>query len=248
MENPRSTATPVRIVFNSSQIHKGVSLHSFMAKFKTNLLDLLFRFCEGPVVLIGDIKKIYNSVFLEELEQHTHRFLWQDLKSELPPDIWCITRVNMGDKPAGDIAIEAKDLTADLFHDDHQRASTFNKESSKVKAWAFGGNGAAEASSEEQKVLGVHWEAAADVIHMKVHLNLSPKRRNIRTEPDSLTSQIPDSIPLVLTRRLVLQQVMGVFDPYGFLAPFMLFAKILLRETWTHKLHWDETLPAPLDG
>ena len=283
VENPKSTTTPVRIVFNSSQIYKGVSLNSFLAKgpdsFKTNLLGMLFRFREGPVVLIGDIKKMYNSVFLEELEQHTHRFLWRDLKTELPPDVWCITRVNMGDKPAGAIAIEAKDLTADLFHDDHPRAATFIKESSyvddlvdsvasleeahdlaqgtdgilakggfKVKAWAFGGKGVAEANSEEQKVLGVHWEAAADVIRVKVHLNFSPKRRNVRTEPDLLPSQVPDSLPLVLTRRLVLQQVMGVFDPYGFLAPFMLFAKILLRETWTHKLHWDETLPAPLDG
>ena len=38
----------------------------------------------------------------------------------------------MGDKRAGAIAIEAKELTADLFHDDHPRAATFVKESSYV--------------------------------------------------------------------------------------------------------------------
>ena len=282
VENPKSTTTPVRIVFNSSQLYKGVSLNFFLAKvpdtFKTNLLGMLIRFREGPVVLIGDIKKMYNSVYLDELEQHTHRFLWRDLEVDSPPNIWCITRVNMGDKPAGAIAIEAKDLTADLFQHDQRDAATFIKASAyvddlvdsveslqvaqdlaegadrilskggfKVKSWAFGGRNVSEASSEEQKVLGVHWIASKDVVLFKVHLNFSPKKCNVRTEPDLLPSQVPRSLPLVLTRRLVLQQVMGVFDPYGILAPFMLQAKILLRETWIYHLQWDEELPDTLD-
>ena len=239
---------------------------------------MLIRFREGPVVLIGDIKKMYNSVYLDDLEQHTHRFLWRDLEVDRPPDIWCITRVNMGDKPAGAIAIEAKDLMADLFQHDHPDAATFIKASAyvddlvdsveslqvaqdlaqgadrilskggfKVKSWAFRGRNVPEASSEEQKVLGVHWIASKDVVLFKVHLNFSPKKRNVRTEPDLLPSQVPRSLPLVLTRRLVLQQVMGVFDPYGILAPFMLQAKILLRETWIYHLQWDEELPDALD-
>ena len=104
-----------------------------------------------------------------------------------------------------------------------------------------------EASSEGQKVLGVHWIASKDVVLFKVHLNFSPKKRNVRTEPDLLPSQVPRSLPLVLTRRLVLQQVMGVFDPYGILASFMLQAKILLWETWIYHLQWDEELPVTLD-
>ena len=136
VENPKSLTTPVRIVFNSSQLYKGVSLNSFLAKgpdsFKTNLLGMLLRFREGPVVMIGDIRKMYNSVYLAELEQHTHRFLWRDLKVDSPPETWCITRVNMGDKPAGAIAIEAKDRTADLFKHINPAAAEFIKGSSYV--------------------------------------------------------------------------------------------------------------------
>ena len=62
--------------------------------------------------MIGNIRKMYNSVQLNILEQHTHRFL--DLEDR-PPDVWSITRVNMGDKPAGTISTEAKDRTAELF-------------------------------------------------------------------------------------------------------------------------------------
>ena len=110
VENPNSVSTPVRIVFNSSQPFKGVSLNSCLAKgpdsFRTNLLGILLRFREDFVVIVGDIRKTYNSVRLEKLEQHTHRFLWRNLENR-KPDIWTITRVNMGDKPAGAIAIEA---------------------------------------------------------------------------------------------------------------------------------------------
>ena len=115
---PKSLTTPVRIVFNSSQIDRGVSLNSFLAKgadtFKNNLLGMLLRFREEAVVLIGDVWKMYNSVYLEPLEQHTHQFLWRDLEDR-PPDIWCITRINMGAKPAGTISIEAKERTLEMF-------------------------------------------------------------------------------------------------------------------------------------
>ena len=277
VESPKSLSTPVRIVFNSSQLYKGVSLNSFLAKgpdsFKTNLLGMLLRFRERPVVLVGDIRKMYNSVFLDEVAQHTHRFLWRDLNVDNPPDVWCITRVNMGDKPAGAIAIEAKDRTADLFRHIHPKASDFIKGSSyvddlvdsfdnldiaqevakgvdeilvkggfQVKGWNYGGRDIQVASSEVQKVLGVSWVASDDILLVQTQLNFSPKRRNIRTGPNLLPNEVPDMLPQTLTRRIVLQQVMSIFDPYGLLAPFVLIAKILLRETWTQQLQWDDLL------
>jgi hypothetical protein len=45
------------------------------------------------VTLIGDIRKMFNSVYLKALEQHCHRFLWRDLQQHRPPDIYVIQRV-----------------------------------------------------------------------------------------------------------------------------------------------------------
>ena len=119
LEQPKSESTPVRIVFNSSQKYKGLSLNDCLAKgpdcYNNNLLGMLIRFRENPTVLIGDIKKMYNSVLLEEMEMHMHRFLWRECDSSRPPDIWAITRVNLGDKPSGTIAITAKNNTAHMF-------------------------------------------------------------------------------------------------------------------------------------
>ena len=76
---PKSSTTPVRIVFNSSQVTKGISLNGALAKgpdnYIDNLVGLLIRWRENSVALVGDIRKMYNSVHLNELEVQTHRFL-----------------------------------------------------------------------------------------------------------------------------------------------------------------------------
>ena len=279
VENPKSTTTPVRIVFNSSQPYRGVSLNSCLAKgpdsYRTNLLGVLLRFREEKVVLIGDIRKMYNSVHLAILEQHTHRFLWRNMEDRAP-DVWCVTRVNMGDKPAGAIAVEAKDLTAERFKEVSPEAASLIVESAyvddlvdsvaeeqkarslaadaekilekggfKLKEWFFGGVGVDNKDeSGVLQVLGVHWDPREDVIQFKPVLNFSRKRRGLRVGPPLTRDQLPDALPSTLTRRIVLEQVMGIYDPLGILAPFLLQAKILLRETWSEKLDWDDPLPS----
>lgn len=48
---------------------------------------------------------MYNSVWLEDLEMHLNRFLWRDTEdSEIEEYEEYITRVNIGDRPAGCIA------------------------------------------------------------------------------------------------------------------------------------------------
>ena len=102
--NTKSHSTPVRIVFNYSQVFQGVSLNSYLAKgpdsYMNNLLGIVLRWREEQEAVVGDIKKMFNSVLLKPLEQHCHRFLWRDLDSTRDPDVYVIQRVNMGDKPA----------------------------------------------------------------------------------------------------------------------------------------------------
>ncbi len=91
--NPRSHSTPVRIVFNSSRMHKGLSLNACLAEgpdnYLNSLIGILLRWREERVSLIADIK-IFNSVHLKILEQHCHRFLWRDLQHHQTPDVYMI--------------------------------------------------------------------------------------------------------------------------------------------------------------
>ena len=43
--------------------------------FRNTILGILIRFRENSVALVGDIKKMFQSVYLQDLEKHCHRFL-----------------------------------------------------------------------------------------------------------------------------------------------------------------------------
>ena len=305
--NPHSNSTPVRIVFNSSQTHEGVSLNACLAKrpdsYMNNLVGILLRWRKERVALIGDIRKMFNSVYLKALEQHCHRFLWRDLQQHRPPDIYVIQRVNMGDTPAPAISTEAVYKTAELYREDSPQAANLLKHSSyvddlidsrpskpdalkiakeaedilakggfAVKCWQFSGETqprvkeellkmdlpekSVESSDQELimlkgtdenlRVLGLGWNPKKDTITYEVTLNFSSKRRGVRTGPNLLESDLPSALPNVLTRRIILEQVMKIYDPLGLISPFTLVAKIYLRETWSRKLGWDDPLPAEL--
>ena len=129
-------STLVCIVFNSSQLCKGVSLNSALAKgpdnYINNLIGLLLRWREEKVAFVGDIRKMFNSVHMELLEQHCHRFLWRDLDVTKEPDFYVMTRVNMGDRPAPAISTEALYKTASRFQADSPAAAYVLRKSSYV--------------------------------------------------------------------------------------------------------------------
>ena len=303
--NTQSQSTPVRIVFNSSQVCKGISLNSCLAKgpdcYMNNLLGILLRWREEQVALVGDIRKMFNSVHIKPLEQHCHRFLWRDLETERDPDIYMMTRVNMGDTPAPAISTEAVYKTADLFKDQSPQAANLLKKSSyvddlidsqpsvpaalkiaretesmlakggfKVKCWQLTGesnprtgeelfiedvdnfdlnpSNTSQLKGNEQnlRVLGLGWVPEEDKIVYETTLNFSKKKKGVYTEQHLVKSDLPQAIPEVLTKRMVLGQVMKIYDPLGILCPFTLIGKVLLRETWMQGIGWDDRLPDDL--
>ena len=48
------------------------------------------------------------------------------------------------------------------------------------------------------------------------------------------------------TKRNVLKKTVTVFDPLGFLAPFVIHAKLLLQQVWLQAIAWDDELPESL--
>ena len=284
--NEKSKSTPVRIVFNSSQVYHGISLNQCLAKgpdsFRNSILGILLRYREEKIALVGDIKKMFHSVFLNNKEKQCHRFLWRDMEVTRIPDTYVMERVNMGDKCAPAIATEALIMTAELHEDRFPRAAQLVKESTyvddlidsveslttakdlakntelllaegnfRVKEWQFSGVNKSESAAlkgegEYIGVLGTQWDPINDTISYQVTLNFSKKKRGIRTGPDLKRNEVSQNIPELLTKRLVLQQVMSIYDPLGLVSPFTLLGKILLRESWKLGLDWDDALPSQL--
>ena len=102
---PDSKSTPVRIVFNSSARCMGHMLNDYWAKgphLLNDLLGVLIRFRENNIAIIGDIKKMYHTVKIKTIEQHTHRFLWRDMDTGRPPDTVCNTKSVIWRQAIGD--------------------------------------------------------------------------------------------------------------------------------------------------
>ncbi|XP_063446979.1 uncharacterized protein LOC134726470 [Mytilus trossulus] len=130
---PESKSTPIRIVFNSSASYMGHVLNEYWAKGPNvinDLLGVLLRFRQERVATAGDISKMYNSVNLSLLDQHTHRFVWRDMDSSKLPDHYVLQTVTFGDKPSGAIATIALQMTADMCsHTYPDTAQMINKNS-----------------------------------------------------------------------------------------------------------------------
>ena len=73
-----------------------------------------------------------------------------------------------------------------------------------------------------EQALGVYWDAQSDTYKFKAVQACKPP-----------------------TKLGVLSVVSSLFDPLGFLSPFVFSAKILLQELWRDKLPWDQEIPKP---
>ena len=287
---PESQSTPCRIVFNSSAKYKGHILNDYWAKgadLINNLLGVLLRFREEEVPIVGDISKMYHAVGLSEQDQHTHRFLWREFDTSRAPDIYVMSAVSFGDKPAGNVATAALRKSAQLFSkkypdavemivrnsyvDDiidsvkdeetaHKRIAECDEilshGSFKVKEWIIPKRKESEGDQEilsdpftrreNQKVLGTVWNPDGDQFGFKVCLNFSPKIRKRRSGPDLTADDLPSQIPAALTKREILSQVNGMFDPLGLATPITVKAKILMRKFNTeeklNQLGWDSEI------
>ena len=266
--NDKSRTTPVRIVFNSSANYKGHVLNEYWGKgpdaYINNLLGVLMRFRENDVGFVGDIKKMYNSVFISQLDQNCHRYLWRHMDITREPDTYVITAVNMGDKPSGAISTVALKQTAEMAKPLYPEASTVVSESTYVddiidsistiseaeqitrqiecllkkgnfhmKEWTISGeyNNICIDQSDE-KVLGVFWNPLLDCFYFLVKFN-------------NFLNENMGNISGILTKRIVLSIVNGIYDPLGLATPFTVRGKILLRKITAiePRLKWDEPIP-----
>ena len=86
----------------------------------------------ATVVMVADIHKMYNSIHIDSVEQHCHKFLWRNLNSTREPEVYAITGVNMGDKPTWAISTGAIYKTADMFREAYPEVATLLKSSTYV--------------------------------------------------------------------------------------------------------------------
>lgn len=80
-----------RLVFNCSFRYGGLNLNEWLLPGPTlspSLLGVLVRFREHSVAISGDIRGMFHQVLLLPEDKPLLRFLWRDLQSSNPPDVF----------------------------------------------------------------------------------------------------------------------------------------------------------------
>ena len=99
-----------------------------------------------------------------------------------------------------------------------KQAATTEDDKSYAKASTMPGD--CESKTEIVKVLGLNWDTASDEFFF---------------DPSDLCNY-GNSLPE--TKRSVLKLTAKIFDPIGFLTPFMIEMKILFQELWLERIDW----------
>lgn len=261
-----------RIVFDCAAIYKNTSLNGQVLQgpdLANKLLGTLLRFRTKQYAMMADIESMFYQVHVAEHGRDLLRFLWWP-NNDLNED-FCVFRMKVHlfggswspsccnfalRRTAFDHASEyPPDVINSVLHnfyvDDFLKSvqdedsgimiagkvtSLLKQGGFKLRKWISNSKMIMDSIPKEdrietehvnldygtpsvERVLGVIWSIKEDAFKMQITVSDKP-----------------------LTRRGILSMVCSLYDPYGFVAPFTLIAKILIQDLTVRKLGWDEEL------
>lgn len=260
-----SASTKVRPVFDASaKGPNGLSLNDCMEtgpNLLPNLVEILVRYRKWPVALVADIQKAFLQISVRPEDRDVHRFLW-DLDGVVR--VMRLVRVPFGNRSSPFI------LNATIkFHLGKFPATTVVDELSDnlyVDDWLSGADGEDDAACMVEEANDImskcsmnltKWGSNKKVVLDQALFNLSDKSAHmsnlkvlgLRWSPEEDCFMFDGLIleqGLVITKRVVLSLIARLYDPLGFLTPFVIKLKCLFQDLWRLGVEWDSEVPEEL--
>jgi hypothetical protein len=258
----------VRVVFNCSARHNGISLNDMLYQgpdLLTSQVAVLLRFRQFPVPIAGDIEKMYHQVQVPASDQSALRFLYQAPGSNEPIKVFQMTRHVFGAVSSPTTCIFAlrktaednrhlypkvADLVLSNTYVDNLLYSAENEEEAIRDAKDFkalcltGGFNVVQWMSSSRRVFLTVAPSELSRPHLDFNSELLPAERTLGILLDWETDQFMYRVELkpASTMREVLQGLSKVHDPLGLIAPAILPARILLQDIWHSRCGWDDVL------
>ncbi|XP_065186610.1 uncharacterized protein LOC135817366 [Sycon ciliatum] len=268
---PDKATTKTRMVFDASAKCKGIALNDTMLpgpKLQRQLPNVLTRFRHKPVGIICDIAEMYLQVHLSPEDRPYHRFLWRGMEPTAEPRVYEFERLVFGANASPFLAqfvyqehartnrhkypLAAETMLHSTYMDDSMDSATDPNEGVEMY----------EQLSACWKEAGMHarkWLSNSKVVMEKVpqqdrasQIDVScPELPSVKTlgllwsaATDSFTFKpnVPD-LSKQVTKRSFLSATASVFDPLGFVGPYVVSARQLIQDMWLLALDWDEPLP-----
>lgn len=104
-------------------------------------------------------------------------------------------------------------------------------------------------NEEDDKALGIGYLAGKEKLYVMTSVNFSKRKKKLRTEQNRLEEEVSMKTPNSLTRKYLLSQVAGLYDPIGLVTPAKQKGAILIRKAFQEagaggltKHTWDTAL------
>ncbi|XP_051864261.1 uncharacterized protein LOC127566283 [Drosophila albomicans] len=241
---PDSTTTKVRVLFNAScPSSNGKSLNDILHSgpiLQSDLTLQILRWRYYRYVFNADITKMYRQILMDSKHTPFQRILFRTSDGEIRD--FELNTVTFGVNCAPFLALRVLQQLADDIRLEYPLASRVISNNMYVDDVLAGTHTREEAIRtiaelcaaldsagfplrNTAKTLGIRWQAHDDEFFFM---------------PPEVAHQ--DSY----TKREVISQIAKLFDPAGWLAPFVIRAKIFMQEIWLRTLEWDKHLPTDL--
>ncbi|XP_062551469.1 uncharacterized protein LOC134216626 [Armigeres subalbatus] len=195
----------VRIVWDAAAAIAGTSLNSVLLKGPDKLEPLpfvLYKFRERRIALSGDIEEMFHQVKMNEEDQQSQRFLFQDDKEAVEPDEYVMTVMTFGATCSPCSAHFVINENADRFAEDFPAAAEAVRKNHYVDDMLVSVNSEAEALQLAKDVLFIHQQGG-----FKMRSWIS----NSSTVMQALNGSDSSDRNLDLNKEAVVEKVLGMW-------------------------------------
>ena len=257
---PEKATSKVRIVFDGSAPFEGKSLNTEALtgpKLQSDVFDILVKFRKEWVALVGDISQMYHQLVLFPEDRPMHRFLRRNMEINKEPKVYEFLRFVFGGCYCPFCAPFTWQKHAEIHQDSYPLAASAVKNHCYMDDLMQSVNSIKKAIETRCQLTEMgdkaefhvrKWvsnltEVLADVpiedraCKVDLEKNSLPVTKTLGVswtarEDQFLFHYSPPSKDFEFIKRNVLKKTATLFDPLGFLSPFVVKAKLFMQQAW----------------
>ena len=260
----------VRVVNDAAAMYNGTSLNNSLITgpdLLNSLVGVLMRFRVGTIAIVADIEAMFHQVLVDSEDADSLRFLWTDnINADDQEYVMQMLVHVFGAKDSLTCAIYALHKTAqdnkgkfspltletvykgfyvdDLLKSVNSIGTAVKLVKELTEMLQLGGFRLTKWISNSNENLNTIPELE---VAMKATMNLDLEHIeralgivwNVGTGCFTFKFKVQET---ETTKRGILKVTSSLFDPLGFVTPFVLKAKILLQELWRRNYDWDDDI------
>lgn len=235
------------------------------------LQAVLWRGRLKKVVMIADIQEMFHQVKIREEDQCSQLFLFRGKERNKEPDVYAMTAMIFGAISSPSVAQYVKNYNAKKYEKDTPGVYEAITKQHYVDDYFDSADTDESAIQIVHDVVNAHKQGGFKLVkfisNSKKLLESLPDDLKAELDPNKLFERIlglqwridEDTFVMSLTfekfdealikaevkptKRKLLQFMMSIFDPLGFLSPILIKLKLIYQDLWRSDIKWDCEVP-----